>query len=248
MKYVLFLLFTSFYTNSQAQRSSRDSYDTFAKFPEYSGDIVAYLADQIQKPANITLDAKQVLAITIQIDTAGKMSVLNMPQRISPEVDAEFVKAVQNAPVSKPAKLKGKPVNIYFTGFFDVEMNKTANTMVVNVQGRTRRPDIPDENAIYTAVATPPSFPGGEKEFVNFYRSHMQYPQVAKKNNIQGRVIAVFVIEKDGSLSDIKIIRDPGDLGEEAIRLLKASPRWTPGIQNGKTVRVQYTEAINFML
>lgn len=108
-----------------------------------------------------------------------------------------------------------------------------------------------DPNAVvsFAAVEKLPAFPGGEAAFGNYLSKNIRYPPVAKENNTQGRVIVSFVVEKDGSLTDIKVLRDiGGGCGAEAIRVLTKSPHWTPGIQNGKKVRVAYTMPINFTL
>jgi len=106
-----------------------------------------------------------------------------------------------------------------------------------------------NSNEIFTAVEVPPNFPGGEAAFAKFLTNHIKYPPMARDNNIQGRAYISFVVERDGGLTDIKIVRDPGSgLGDEAVRVLKISPHWTPGIQNGKPVRVSYTVPINFSL
>lgn len=106
-------------------------------------------------------------------------------------------------------------------------------------------------NAIvsFAAVEKLPAFPGGEAAFGNYLSKNIRYPPVAKENNVQGRVIVSFVVEKDGSLTDIKVVRDIGSgCGAEAVRVLSKSPHWTPGIQNGKPVRVAYTMPVNFTL
>lgn len=106
-----------------------------------------------------------------------------------------------------------------------------------------------DDNKIFNAVEINPSFPGGEAAFGKFLQNHIRYPAIAKENNITGRVFIQFVVERDGSLTDMKILRDPGSgLGDEALRVLKSSPKWTAGIQNGKPVRVQFTVPVNFSL
>jgi protein TonB len=106
-----------------------------------------------------------------------------------------------------------------------------------------------DDKKVFIAVEVNPLFPGGEAAFGKFLRDHIRYPAVAKENNVQGRVFVQFVVERDGSLTDMKILRDPGSgLGDEAVRVLKISPHWSPGIQNGKPVRVQYTVPVSFSL
>ncbi|MGV8879940.1 MAG: energy transducer TonB [Sphingobacteriaceae bacterium] len=102
----------------------------------------------------------------------------------------------------------------------------------------------------FASVEVLPKFPnGGDAAFGKYLGNSINYPAMAKENNIQGRVIVSFIVEKDGSLTDIKVLRDiGGGCGEEAIRVLKKSPKWTPGIQNGRPVRVAYTCPIAFSL
>lgn len=108
-----------------------------------------------------------------------------------------------------------------------------------------------DSNEIFTNVEVFPDFPGGMEAFYKFLGKNLVYPPMSKENNIQGRVTVNFVVEKDGSLTDIKVLRGvPGgeDLGQEAIRILKKSPKWKPGVQNGRPVRVSYSVPIMFQL
>lgn len=99
-------------------------------------------------------------------------------------------------------------------------------------------------NQIYTAVETQPNYPGGLDNFRKFIAQNYQSPKVDK--DIKGKVLVQFVVEEDGSLSDIKVIRDLGyGTGEEAIRVLKLSEKWKPGILDGKPVRVRYTLPID---
>jgi protein TonB len=104
-------------------------------------------------------------------------------------------------------------------------------------------------NQIFTAVEVEPEPAGGIQKFYDFLSNKIKYPNAAKEAGTQGKVIMTFVVEKDGSLTDIKVLREPGNgLGDEATRVLKLAPKWKPGIQNGKPVRVQYTIPVNFSL
>lgn len=106
-----------------------------------------------------------------------------------------------------------------------------------------------DGNQVFTAVEVEPVPKGGMEAFYAFLGKKIQYPSAAKEAGTQGRVILQFVVEKDGSLTDIKVLREPGNgLGDEATRVLRLAPKWSPGIQNGKPVRVQYTIPVNFSL
>ncbi len=106
-----------------------------------------------------------------------------------------------------------------------------------------------DTNQIFTNVEVLPSFPGGLEQFGKFLGKNLRYPPVARDAGIQGRVFLQFVVEKDGSLTDIKVVRGiGGGCDEEAVRVLKSSPKWNPGVQNGRNVRVSYTIPIFFQL
>jgi len=105
------------------------------------------------------------------------------------------------------------------------------------------------DNRVFTEVEQVPSFPGGLNKFYKFLQQNIKYPAEARQKKIQGKVFITFIIEKDGSFSNLRILRDPGyGCGAEALRVMKLSPKWNPGIQNGHKVRVQYTMPINFTL
>jgi protein TonB len=108
-----------------------------------------------------------------------------------------------------------------------------------------------EDTEVYDVVTieTQPNFPGGMDKFYAYLRKSVKYPPMAAERNTQGKVFLSFVVEKNGELTDIKVDRALGDgTDEEAIRVLKASPRWTPGIQNGRAVRVKYNIPITFTL
>jgi len=101
----------------------------------------------------------------------------------------------------------------------------------------------------YTIKEALPSFKGGERAFGQYLSQNIRYPATAKNSNIQGRVILSFVIEKDGTLTDIKILKNVSyDIDAEAYRVMKESPKWNPGLQHGVPVKVNYTMPINFVL
>lgn len=98
------------------------------------------------------------------------------------------------------------------------------------------------ENHVFESAEIQPQPPGGMKSFLKFIGDTYQYPAQAEAQGVSGRVMLTFVVERDGSLTDIKIVRDlKYGTGEEAIRVLKRAKKWSPGIQNGRPVRVQYT-------
>ena len=102
---------------------------------------------------------------------------------------------------------------------------------------------------VFDVVEEMPSFPGGQGALMQYLASNIKYPVVAQENGVQGRVIVSFVVERDGSISDVKVARsvDPS-LDREAQRVVKSMPKWKPGKQNGSAVRVKYTVPVVFRL
>ena len=102
---------------------------------------------------------------------------------------------------------------------------------------------------VFDVVEEMPSFPGGNAALMSYLNSNTKYPVVAQENGVQGRVIISFVVERDGSISDVRVARsvDPS-LDREAQRVVKSMPRWKPGKQNGSAVRVKYTVPVVFRL
>lgn len=107
----------------------------------------------------------------------------------------------------------------------------------------------PEEEEIFVVVEEMPSFPGGMKALMQYLGKNIKYPTISQENGVQGRVVLQFVVNKDGSIVDIKVARgvDPY-LDKEAIRVVKSMPKWKPGKQRGKSVRVRYTLPVLFKL
>lgn len=105
------------------------------------------------------------------------------------------------------------------------------------------------EAEIFQIVEAMPDFPGGDAARMSFLRDNIKYPQIARESGIQGTVYVTFVVEKDGRVTDIRVLRGiGGGCDEEAVRVIKAMPRWQPGKQRGKPVRVQFNMPIKFTL
>ena len=107
-----------------------------------------------------------------------------------------------------------------------------------------------DEEVVFVVVETMPEFPGGQQALFKYLSENVKYPVIAQENGIQGRVICQFVVNKDGKIVDVEVVRSGGDpsLDKEAIRVIKSMPPWKPGKQRGKAVRVKYTVPVNFRL
>ena len=110
--------------------------------------------------------------------------------------------------------------------------------------------EVIEDDQPFVKVEQMPSFQGGDlMTFRNWVMQKVKYPQIAQENNITGRVLLMFVIERDGSLTNIQVLQTPdSSLSDEAIRVLKSSPKWTPGKQRNQAVRVKYTLPIDFRI
>ena len=107
-----------------------------------------------------------------------------------------------------------------------------------------------EEEVVFVVVETMPEFPGGQQALFKYLSENVKYPAIAQENGIQGRVICQFVVNKDGSIVEVEVVRSGGDasLDKEAVRVIKSMPKWKPGKQRGKAVRVKYTVPVNFRL
>ena len=120
--------------------------------------------------------------------------------------------------------------------------------LMVNTTAMAQNKKDASEKA-YEKVEVMPEYPGGEQAMMKFVASNVKYPQAAIDKNISGRVLVGFVIEKDGSITDVKVVKGiGGGCDEEAVRVVKSMPKWKPGKEKGKAVRVSYMLPITFKL
>lgn len=118
-----------------------------------------------------------------------------------------------------------------------------------DAKASTKANDATAEEEVFLFVEQEAEFPGGLDALSKYLSANLTYPQEARDANVEGKVIVQFVIEKNGKVSNIKVLRDIGSgCGEEAVRVIKGMPRWKPGQQRGKPVRCQFTLPVNFQL
>jgi len=133
------------------------------------------------------------------------------------------------------------------------EEDSGLNIYEKNLDGVQRLSDFIDDtqerDSVFTTIDTDPEFPGGEEALRLFIIQYLKYPAVAAENGIQGRVWLSFIIEKDGSVSEITVEKSPSPyLSTEAIRVISMMPKWKPGTLRGEPVRVKYTLPLTFRL
>ena len=122
-----------------------------------------------------------------------------------------------------------------------VEINENMNIVVE---------ELPEEETIYNVVEDQPEFPGGMQALMQYLRDNIRYPSISRQNNSQGRAYINFVVNTDGSITDVEVMKSTNDvyLDKEAVRVVSGMPKWKPGKQQGKTVRVKYTLPVMFKL
>lgn len=107
--------------------------------------------------------------------------------------------------------------------------------------------EIIDEEKIWVSVEVLPEFPGGEEGFFNYLKNEIKYPKEAKQSGVSGKVYVRFVVGKNGEIIEAQVLHGPGyGLNDEALRVIQAMPAWSPGIQNGHPVKVEFKIPINF--
>ena len=142
----------------------------------------------------------------------------------------------------KKANPEKGPVVVVVAKKPEAEVAEKKNKGVVSM-------DSPEADGAFDVVEKMPEFPGGVGEMMKFLSMTVKYPEAAEKAGTQGRVIASFIVEKDGSISGAKVVNSVSEeLDAEALRVINAMPKWTPGMQKGKAVRVKYTIPITFRL
>ena len=132
-----------------------------------------------------------------------------------------------------------------------IEVTTEENEQEVVIAAPIEVVEEPEEDeVVFVIVESMPEFPGGQQALFKYLSENVKYPVIAQENGIQGRVICQFVVNKDGSIVDVEVVRSGGDpsLDKEAGRVIKSMPKWKPGKKRGKPVRVKYTVPVNFKL
>lgn len=180
-------------------------------------------------------------------------SVQPVPPSIQEEYEGEIILdgdvcAPESEPVQDPKPLDQCIIEDNFellAGGEDVEIDG----MVTKEDYGPIEGEEVDSETCFTVVEEEPEFPGGTEELMDFIKKNLRYPEFMAESCIQGRVTLSFVVEKDGSITDIQEMRSPSEyLTEEAIRVVKLMPKWKPGKQRGQAVRVKYMLPITFRL
>lgn len=184
-------------------------------------------------------------------DLSGLIEKVNIEEEIIPITRTE-VKVTPPPPPAPTTVLNIVDNNTEVTTDLNINSEADENTVVEEyiapVVEQKEEQNV-EELEIFTVVEENPGFPGGEEGRLEYLRDNLKYPQIAKESGISGKVFVQFVVERNGAITDVKVIKGiGGGCDEEAIRVVKAMPKWTPGKQRGKAVRTQFIMPLNFVL
>lgn len=235
--------------------------EVMPEFPGGQGALLQFLAKSIKYPVIAQQNGIQGrVTCSFVVGKDGVIRNIEVIRGVDPSLDLEATRVISMMPKWKPGMQKGKEVSVKYTvpvtfrlqGKEDnkptpLPAGESDNGITVVGYGEQKSADTSGQ--VFAIVEKMPQFPGGEKAINEFISKTLQYPVIAQENGIQGKVVCSFIINQDGSVTDAEVISgvDPS-LDREALRIVSAMPKWTPGTQRGKAVRVKYTMPVTFTL
>ena len=237
-------------------------------------DIVDFLINNLNYPItklkSDTLVETPVVVI-FNVEDDGSISNVRVKEPVHPDFDKEAIRVVQKMENWKPAMSNGRlvrskfHVTIMFPLIPEPSIPQYANSPTLmgliarddtdstsckkEMVAKSESEDDDDDMIMGMIVEQKPVFPGGQKALMEFLKSNLVYPKAAQDSSIQGRVIVRFTIEKDGSITDVEVVRGVHPaLDEEAVRVVSMMPKWKPGTQMGDTVRTKFTLPVFFKI
>ncbi len=234
------------------------------EMPEYPGGMEAcmkFLGENLKYPESAKTAHKEgSVFIGMVINKEGQVTDVKVLKGFDKACEEEAMRVVNMMPDWKPGKQRGKAVNVAFTIpiKFKLPAKEHLPEPIILDRTETLDHDVPVEPApkepevveMWTVIKEVPQFPGGEKKLFKFIADNVQYPPQAKADKKEGTAYIGYVIQKTGAVKDIKVLRSSGtqSLDDEAMRVIKLMPKWTPGKERGKPVEVNYTMPIKFKL
>ena len=253
------------------KETNRKIYQTVEQMPEFPGGIQAlmqYIRSHLQPPPDSIRDRIQgKVIVRFVVEPDGTITNAEVIKGLHPFCDREAICLIESMPKWIPGKHNGVAVPVYscIPVSFTISNYMTGNPYLgpISIADRPDRVKIIDfpildtitgnrqttAPEIYHVVEQMPRFPGGDTAMLKYIRENLRYPQAAIEKEIQGRVIVKLVVNTDGTLSDIDVIKplDP-QCDQEAIRIIQSMPRWIPGRHNGVAVPVYYLVPVTFKI
>ena len=257
---------------SPKPRTSTDQVFTVVEvMPEFPGGqeaLLQFLAKTVKYPVIAQENGIQGrVTASFIVEKDGSVTDIEVIRGVDPSLDKEAIRVLSTMPKWTPGKQRGQDVAVKYTVPVtfrlqgkdapdsggnkqekqELQGKDAENEIVVVGYGEQKETTVSDQ--VFVMVEKMPQYPGGDAALTRFIANTVQYPVSAQQNGIQGRVVCSFIINPDGSVSDAEVIQgvDPA-LDKEALRVIGQMPKWIPGMQRGKAVKVKYTTPVTFRL
>ena len=223
--------------------------EVMPEFPGGQGALLKFLSTHVKYPESaIKGGIEGRVSCSFVVGKDGTISDAEVIRSVNPALDEEALRVINSMPVWTPGKQRGKAVNVKYTVPVTFRLSggkKKPSSRIAQKQVK----GIDTSGRIFSVVQQMPEFPGGQTQLLKYLATRIKYPVEAQENGIQGRVSCSFVVDTDGTLKDIKVLRgvDPS-LDREAVRVIREMPKWSPGVQNDMAVAVKYTVPVTFRL
>jgi TonB family protein len=242
---LLLIGYNAFAQNKTVPSTPEKVYQFVDHQPEFPGgkdSLYAYLKRNIHYPQDALQKEIQGLVVTsFIVNSKGGISEIKVLKPLGSGADEEATRVVSGMPNWKPGKHEGKDVNVQYTLPIRFTLKKTEKNDFTTIQE--------GNSTVFTFVEQQPQFPGGEKAMYKYLSENIYYTEQANLNGLEGLVVLSFIVEANGSIKNIKVLKKLGDgLDEVAVRAVYSMPPWLPGMQKGKPVRVQYTLPVRFTI
>ena len=228
-------------------------YNIVEQMPEFPGKekaMMEFVTHNIHYPEEAKekgIEGRVFVGFVVEKD--GSINEVKVLKGIGHGCDEEAVRVVKSMPKWKPGMQKGKPVRVHYQMPFFFKLSDNQPKQPVKKSSVSKADMKPDKNGVYQIVEEMPMFPGGEQAMLDYVSKNVVYPSEAQEKGISGRVFVGFIVEKDGSVNEVKVLRGiGGGCDEESVRVIKSMPKWKPGKMKGKPVRVSYMMPIIFKL
>lgn len=224
---------------------AKNAYDEYQKAHQVHDQVTELSALKQEKKKEAKVERKEIVKqqevekVVEKVKSSVKFTapVIKKDDEVKPEDELKTQEEIMDSKVA--------------VGFANVVGNDENGEVLKAKEVIATEPVKPkeEENKVFDVVEQMPSFPGGNSALMQYLSKNIKYPVVAEENGIQGRVICTFVVERDGRVTDVRVVKsvDPS-LDKEAVRVVSSMPAWIPGKQNGSAVRVKYTLPVTFRL
>lgn len=232
-------------TDNLLNMQDQDTDDTVPQFPGGPSAMAKFVAENIRYPQSESVTA--IIDVKFDVDVDGTVGNVRVVTPFRKAFDQEAVRVIKSMPnwIAAKGNLQ-KSLSLSVSILFS---KSEGSRLVENKTHQYESPRIIDGEDVFILAEVMPEYPGGDEALRQFLASEVKYPESAIKKGIQGRVFVSFIVDKNGDVRDARVARGIYKaLDDEALRVVKAMPKWSPGSQRGSSVAVSYTVPINFVL